>query len=150
MRTRVNKKPMGLAIGFLVGATAFFAIAWTTWAPSPGPRCAGPDLSNTEIRECVAQRARDTEPAAATLALLLVGGASMTASLVIGVRSVRRVMTIAEAAEQLGIPPGEVRHLVDQGFLKIHDREAGAIYLNPEEVRRLSSHRPTQDQPAHA
>jgi hypothetical protein len=150
MRTRVNKKPMGLAIGFFAAAVVSFGIASTNSATSPGPRCVRPDLSNTEIHECVAERARDTEPNGAMLALLLVGGASFTASLVTGIRSLRRVMTIAEAAEGLGIPPGEVRQLIDQGFLEIYDRKEGAIYLNPEDVRRLSSNRKTQDRPAHA
>lgn len=150
MRTRVNKKRMGLAIGLLAASAMWFGIAWTTWSASPGPRCARHNLSNTEIRDCVSGQASDTEPNATTFVLLLAGGTCLAASLVTGIRSLRRAMTLAEAADELGIPPGEVRRLVDQGSLGIHDREQGAIYLNPEEVRRLNSQRPNQDQPAHA
>lgn len=150
MRTRVTKKRMGLAIALLFVAVVLFGIALATWSASPGPSCVRPGLSNTEIRECVAQRANAAEPDLATLTLLFMPGALLAASVAMGVRSLRRVMTIPEAAEELGFSPAEVRRLIDQGFLKIYDREQGAIYLDPEDVRRFSSRRPTQDQPAHA
>lgn len=141
---------MALAVGLLAASATWFGVAWTTWSASPGLRCVRPDLSNTQIRQCVSEQASDTEPNATTFVLLLAGGTCLATSLVTGIRSLRRAMTIAEAAGELGIPPGEVRRLVDQGSLGIHDREQGAIYLNPEDVRRLSSHRRTQDQPSHA
>lgn len=147
---RVDKKRMAQAAILLSIATVSFGIAWATWSASPGVRCVGPDISDTAIRECVAEQARETEPNAPTLAALVIGTAALGASLVTGVRATRRVMTVAGAAQQLGMQPGAVRQLIDNGTLEIYDHEPGAIYLNPEDVHRLAIQASTQDQPARA
>ena len=149
MRTLVDKKRMGLALAFLAVAVVLFGVAVAIWSADPAPSCLRPGLSNTQIRDCVAQRARETEPDARTLAMLLMGGAFLTASVVSGFRSLRRVMTIPAAAEELGLSPADVRQLIDRGFLEVYDHDQRGIYLDPEDVRRFGSQQPPQDQLAH-
>lgn len=150
MRIRVDKKRMAQAAILVSIAAVSFGLVWATWSESPDVRCVGPGISNTAIRECVAERAREIEPNARTLAALVIGTAALGASLVTGVRATRRVITVAGAAQQLGIQPGAVRQLIDNGILEIYDHEPGAIYLNPEDVHRLAIQASTQDQPARA
>lgn len=48
----------------------------------------------------------------------------------------RKKVTVAEAAEYLGLTRGKVQELVERGMLKA-DRFAGAIHIPREEVERL-------------
>ena len=145
MRTLFDKRRLGHASLLLAIALGFFGLAWATWPQSTEASCTGPDVSHTEIRRCVAESAQDTEPKAQTLAALVVGTAALGASVVIGGSAVRRVMTLARAADELGISPGGVRQLMDQGIFAIHDRRQGALYLSPERVRQVASRGQTQD-----
>lgn len=145
MRTLVDPKRMRLACIVLALAGACFAFAGATWAGSPEISCTGLDLSDLAIRGCVAQAAQETEPDASTLTALAIGASAFGVSLVTGGRAIRRAMTFADAAEELGTTPGGVRQLVDQGILEIHDRRQGALYLNPEAVRQVASRKQSQD-----
>jgi excisionase family DNA binding protein len=48
----------------------------------------------------------------------------------------RKKVTLAEAAEYLGLTPGKVQDMVERGVLKA-DKFAGAIHIPREEVERL-------------
>ena len=48
----------------------------------------------------------------------------------------RKKVTIAEAAEYLGLTPGQILDMVERGLLKA-DRFAGAIHIPREEVERI-------------
>ena len=48
----------------------------------------------------------------------------------------RKKVTLAEAAEYLGLTPGKVQDMVEGGVLKA-DRFAGAIHISREEVERI-------------
>ena len=48
----------------------------------------------------------------------------------------RKKVTLAEAAEYLGLTPGKVQDMVERGVLKA-DRFAGAIHIPREEVERI-------------
>ena len=48
----------------------------------------------------------------------------------------RKQVTLAEAAEYLGLTPGQVQDMVERGVLKA-DRFAGAVHIPREEVERI-------------
>jgi len=48
----------------------------------------------------------------------------------------RKKVTVAEAAEYLGLTPGKVQDMVERGVLKA-DKFAGAIHIPCEEVERI-------------
>ncbi|MDQ3864128.1 MAG: helix-turn-helix domain-containing protein [Actinomycetota bacterium] len=48
----------------------------------------------------------------------------------------RKQVTLAEAAEYLGLTPGQVQNMVERGVLKA-DRFAGAVHIPREEVERI-------------
>ena len=48
----------------------------------------------------------------------------------------RKKVTLAEAAEYLGLTPGKVQDMVERGVLKA-DKFAGAIHIPREEVERI-------------
>ena len=48
----------------------------------------------------------------------------------------RKKVTLAEAAEYLGLTPGKVQDMVEGGVLKA-DKFAGAIHIPREEVERI-------------
>jgi len=48
----------------------------------------------------------------------------------------RKQLTVAEAAEYLGLTRGQVQDLVERGVLKA-DKFAGAIHIPREEVERI-------------
>jgi excisionase family DNA binding protein len=48
----------------------------------------------------------------------------------------RKKVTLAEAAEYLGLTPGKVQDMVEGGVLKA-DKFAGAIHISREEVERI-------------
>jgi excisionase family DNA binding protein len=48
----------------------------------------------------------------------------------------RKNVTVAEAAEYLGLSRSTVQEMVDQGVLKA-DRFAGAVHIPREEVKRI-------------
>ena len=48
----------------------------------------------------------------------------------------RKKFTITEAAEYLGLTPGQILDMVERGVLKA-DRFAGAIHIPREEVERI-------------
>ena len=48
----------------------------------------------------------------------------------------RKKVTLAEAAEYLGLTPGKVQDMVERGVLKA-DRFAGAVHIPREEVERI-------------
>ena len=48
----------------------------------------------------------------------------------------RKKVTLAEAAEYLGLTPGQILDMVERGLLKA-DRFAGAIHIPREEVERI-------------
>jgi excisionase family DNA binding protein len=48
----------------------------------------------------------------------------------------RKKITVAEAAEYLGLTRGQVQDMVERGVLKA-DRFAGAIHIPREEVERI-------------
>ena len=48
----------------------------------------------------------------------------------------RKKVTVAEAAEYLGLTPGKVQDMVERGVLKA-DKFAGAIHIPREEVERI-------------
>ncbi len=138
MPIRFNTRRLGMALGFLSVAIVSLGMTWASWPTSPAEPCVRPDVSTDAIRECVAIQARATEPSVTRLIPLLVGATTLAGSIIIGTRAARRVMTVAEAASELQVQPGEVRHLIDEGVLEIYYRETGAIYLHPEQVHRLN------------
>ena len=48
----------------------------------------------------------------------------------------RKKVTLAEAAEYLGLTPGKVQDMVERGVFKA-DKFAGAIHIPREEVERI-------------
>jgi excisionase family DNA binding protein len=48
----------------------------------------------------------------------------------------RKQLTVAEAAEYLGLTRGQVQDLVERGVLKA-DKFAGAIHIPREEIERI-------------
>jgi excisionase family DNA binding protein len=48
----------------------------------------------------------------------------------------RKTVTLAEAAEYLGLTPGKVHDMVERGVLKA-DKFAGAVHIPREEVERI-------------
>jgi excisionase family DNA binding protein len=48
----------------------------------------------------------------------------------------RKKVTVAEAAEYLGLTPGKVQQMVERGVLKA-DKFAGAVHIPREEVERI-------------
>ncbi|HSL01318.1 MAG TPA: helix-turn-helix domain-containing protein [Rubrobacteraceae bacterium] len=48
----------------------------------------------------------------------------------------RKQLTLAEAAEYLGLTPGQVQDMVERGVLKA-DKFAGAVHIPREEVERI-------------
>jgi excisionase family DNA binding protein len=48
----------------------------------------------------------------------------------------RKQLTVVEAAEYLGLTPGQVQDMVERGVLKA-DKFAGAIHIPREEVERI-------------
>jgi excisionase family DNA binding protein len=48
----------------------------------------------------------------------------------------RKQVTVAEAAEYLGLTPGQVQDMVERGVLEA-DKFAGAIHIPREEVERI-------------
>ncbi len=48
----------------------------------------------------------------------------------------RKKVTLAEAAEYLGLTPGKVHDMVERGVLKA-DKFAGAVHIPREEVERI-------------
>jgi excisionase family DNA binding protein len=48
----------------------------------------------------------------------------------------RKRLTVVEAAEYLGLTPGQVQDMVERGLLQA-DRFAGAIHIPREEVERI-------------
>ena len=48
----------------------------------------------------------------------------------------RKKVTLAEAAEYLGLTPGKVQDMVERGVLKA-DKFAGAVHIPREEVERI-------------
>jgi excisionase family DNA binding protein len=48
----------------------------------------------------------------------------------------RKKVTMAEAAEYLGLTPGQILDMVERGVLKA-DRFAGAIHIPRQEVERI-------------
>jgi excisionase family DNA binding protein len=48
----------------------------------------------------------------------------------------RKQVTLAEAAEYLGLTPGQVHDMVERGVLKA-DKFAGAVHIPREEVERI-------------
>lgn len=48
----------------------------------------------------------------------------------------RKQVTLAEAAEYLGLTPGQVQDMVERGVLKA-DKFAGAVHIPREEVERI-------------
>ena len=52
----------------------------------------------------------------------------------------RKKITVWEAAEYLGLTPGQVQDMVERGVIKA-DRFAGAIHIPREEVERIERER---------
>jgi len=48
----------------------------------------------------------------------------------------RKQVTVVEAAEYLGLTPGQIQDMVERGVL-LADRFAGAIHIPREEVERI-------------
>jgi len=48
----------------------------------------------------------------------------------------RKQLTVVEAAEYLGLTPGQVQDMVERGVLQA-DRFAGAVHIPREEVERI-------------
>ena len=48
----------------------------------------------------------------------------------------RKQVTLVEAAEYLGLTPGQVQDMVERGVLKA-DKFAGAVHIPREEVERI-------------
>jgi excisionase family DNA binding protein len=48
----------------------------------------------------------------------------------------RKQLTLVEAAEYLGLTPGQVQDMVERGVLKA-DKFAGAVHIPREEVERI-------------
>ena len=48
----------------------------------------------------------------------------------------RKKVTLAEAAEYLGLTPGKVQDMVERGVLKA-DKFAGAVHIPREDVERI-------------
>ena len=48
----------------------------------------------------------------------------------------RKQLTVVEAAEYLGLTPGQIQDMVERGVLQA-DRFAGAIHIPREEVERI-------------
>ena len=48
----------------------------------------------------------------------------------------RKQVTLVEAAEYLGLTPGQIKDMVDRGVIRA-DRFAGAIHIPREEVERI-------------
>ncbi len=136
---RFNTRRLAKALGLLSVAIVSFGIAGATWSDPTAPGCTRPDSSDKAIRECVAAKARATEPSAGALVALAMGAVTLTASVAAAARATRRVMTIAEAARELQIRPSELCRLVDAGVLQIYDHETGTMYLHPEQVHRLAA-----------
>ena len=137
MRTRIEGKKLRLAFFLLVAAVLAFGFSWTTRSAWVTASCFAPDRAESVIRDCVADRADALEPAPSTWVALVVGGLALSGAILAAARGVRRVMTIPEAAEELGITPGEVRSLLDTGVLDVWERDSVSTYLNPEQVRRV-------------
>lgn len=138
MRTLVDKRRSGLALGLVLLAVLCFGIAWVEWSGPPESNCVQPKVSGATIRGCIAQQAHQMEPDGMALVTILAGTALLTGSIFTGARAIRRAITLSEAAQQLGLQPGEVRQLVDDGVLEIYAQEPEAIYLKPDDVNRLS------------
>ena len=48
----------------------------------------------------------------------------------------RKQLTVVEAAEYLGLTPGQIQDMVERGVL-VADKFAGAIHIPREEVERI-------------
>ena len=48
----------------------------------------------------------------------------------------RKQVTLVEAAEYLGLTPGQIKDMVDRGVIRA-DRVAGAVHIPREEVERI-------------
>jgi excisionase family DNA binding protein len=48
----------------------------------------------------------------------------------------RKQVTLVEAAEYLGLTPGQIKDMVDRGVIRA-DRFAGAVHIPREEVERI-------------
>ena len=48
----------------------------------------------------------------------------------------RKQLTVVEAAEYLGLTPGQIQDMVERGLLKA-ERFAGAVHIPREEVERI-------------
>jgi excisionase family DNA binding protein len=48
----------------------------------------------------------------------------------------RKQLTVVEAAEYLGLTPGQIQDMVERGVLQA-DRFAGAIHIPREEIERI-------------
>lgn len=138
MRTRIDGKKLRLASYLLAAAVIAFGLASATWSTTAPESCVAPGRTEPVIHRCVADQANAIQPAPLTLVVLVVGGLALSAAIVVAARAARRLMTIPEAAEELGLAPGQVRKLVEAGILDVSERDAVSTYLDPDQVRRIS------------
>lgn len=127
----------GLLPFYSAAAVITFGLASATWSATAPESCVAPGRTEPAIHRCVADRANAIQPAPLTLVVLVVGGLALSAAIVVAARGARRVMTIPEAADELGLPPGQVRKLVETGILDVSERDGLSTYLDPEQVRRI-------------
>ena len=137
MRTQVNNARLVLALAFLLIAVMSLVYANAERSTVSTAGCVAPRRSDPAIRECVASKAKFVEPSVGTWIALVFGGTAAAASLITAARSTRRIIGIPRAAEQLGVQPGYVRRLVEEGVLEVSAEIDRAVYLNPEQVQRL-------------
>lgn len=147
----IDSKRLLQAAVLLTVALSAFGLAWMTWSGSEID-CTRPGISDRAIHECVAREAQATEPTSWALVALVLGSIALTAGFILLGKAIRirRVITLVDAAQQLGIPLGAVRQLVDEGTLDIYEQGLAATYLYPEQVRRYAVESSTEDQPAPA
>lgn len=138
MRIRLEGKKLRLALALLAIAVIAFGFSWTIRSTTATRTCVTPGRTDPAIQQCVGDQAARVEATPITLTLLLVGGLALGAAILIAARAARRVMTIPEAAATHGVPPGQIRRLIEAGILDVSERDGVSTYLDPEQVRRLS------------
>lgn len=137
MRIRLDGKKLGFALPLLAIAVIAFGFSWATRSTTTTRSCVAPSRTDATIQQCVADQAAGVEATPDTLTLLFVGGLALGGAILVAAGAARRVMTIPNAAAALGVPPGQVRRLIETGALDVSERNGGSTYLDPERVRRL-------------
>jgi hypothetical protein len=103
---------------FLGGLVLLAGSLFLAYDRDQGLECVTPTSTDRAIRECVVEGAKQISFDPVSIVLLVAAFAAMGMGIYRGAKSIRRLLTIEQAARKLGIEIRDARTAIDRGQLE--------------------------------